>query len=167
MEREISSQAILVLPTTVVDRVDVGRLLREVEDLDEFLVQAAIREPGTKVKLPRISRLFEELLASNNLNALVEGDRKRLKSFLMAVRKQAPVLHMSFSADPSPLFTQRLINWLRREIHPLILLHIGLQPGIGAGCILRTPNKQFDFSLRNQFLKTHQQLVDRLEAVRQ
>ena len=60
-------------------------------------------------------------------------------------------MHISFSADPSPLFTQKLIAWLRSEIHPLVLLQIGLQPNMGAGCVVRTSNKYFDFSLRDRF----------------
>lgn len=58
---------------------------------------------------------------------------------------------MSFSADPSPLFTQRLISWLRQNIHPDLLLQVGLQPTIGAGTVVRTTNKYFDLSLREFF----------------
>jgi F0F1-type ATP synthase delta subunit len=82
---------------------------------------------------------------------LHEDSRQRLTSFLEEVRNHAPTLHMSFSADPSPAFTQRLITWLRSEIHPIVLLQVGLQPNIGAGSVVRTTNKYFDFSLRSRF----------------
>ena len=58
---------------------------------------------------------------------------------------------MSFSADPSVTFLTKLMTWLRQEIHPQVLLTVGLQPTIGAGCILRTTNRYFDFSLRQDF----------------
>lgn len=141
----------LQLPLGVVTKVDVGRLLRELEALNEFLQQSAVRQPGTPMTLPRTSRLFEELTTTNKLNMLHEDERQRLTVFLKDVKDHAPVLHMSFSADPSPQFTQKLITWLRAEIHPVVVLQIGLQPNIGAGCVVRTTNKYFDFSLRSRF----------------
>lgn len=151
--------AIFSLPLSVVSRVDVGRLLREVESIDDFLSQSAIREPGTQMKLPKTSRLFDEIMQINNINVLREDERKRLHDFLVGVKANAPVLHMSFSADASPQFTQRLITWLRSELHPLVLLQLGLQPNIGAGCVVRTTNKYFDFSLRTRFKSKSDELA--------
>lgn len=155
---------VLALPISIVGRVDLGRLIREVQLLDEFLRQAAIREPGTAVKLPRTSRLMDEIIQINKINVLLESERQRLAQFLLEVRKHAPVLHMSFSADPSPLFTQKMITWLRREIHPFVLLQIGLQPNIGAGCVVRTTNQYFDFSLRQNFIDKRELLAQKLNA---
>jgi hypothetical protein len=152
----------LVLPVGIVGRVDLGRLIREVEALDEFLRQASLREPGTSVKLPKTSRLMDEVIQVNKLNALLEPDRELLQQFLAVVRSKAPILHMSFSADPSPLFTQKLITWLRREIHPFVLLQVGMQPNIGAGCIVRTENQYFDFSLRQRFTDKRPLLAEKL-----
>ncbi|MBI3624387.1 hypothetical protein HY218_02010 [Candidatus Saccharibacteria bacterium] len=150
---------ILTLPVSVIGQNDVGRLVREVKQLGEFLTQAAIREPGTPTKLPRSSRLMDELVQTNTLNPLIQNDRQWLMDFLLAVYQRAPVLHMSFNADPSPLFLQRLTTWLRREVHPLVLLSIGLQPNLGAGCTVRTKNKFFDFSLREYFKQKRAILV--------
>lgn len=150
----------LVLPVSVVGRIDVGRLLREAEALDEFLNQAAIRKPGTPVKMPKTSRLMDEILQINQLNVLHEKERQQLLDFLHTVKNSAPVMHMSFSADPPPLFTGKLMTWLRREIHPLLLLQVGLQPNIGAGALVRTTNKYYDFSLREKFMAKRQMLSD-------
>lgn len=159
-----SSANALVLPLGVIGGVDVNRLLREIEVIDEFLRQAQIRQPGTSVKLPKTSRLFDDVINTNKLNILHEPERRRLTEFIEAVKTKAPVLHMSFSADPSPLFTQKLITWLRREIHPFVLLDVGLQPSIGAGCIVRTTNRHFDFSLRKRFDDQRTLLVQKLEG---
>lgn len=152
------------LPLAVVGKVDVGRLLREVEALDNFMSQAAIRQPGTSLKLPKTSRLLDELIAQNKVNALIEDDRARLLHFLMEVYAHAPQLHMSFSADPSPLFMQRLTEWIRREIHPLALIQVGMQPNMGAGCVVRTTNKYFDFSLRQRFTEKRDVLASKLKG---
>lgn len=154
----------LTLPINATSRSDVSRLLREVDGLEEFLRQAAIRTPGTALQLPKTSRLFDELTNANQLNMLREEDRNRLRTFLTVVRAKAPVLHMSFSADPSPLFMQKLVQYLRSEIHPLVLVSTGLQPHIGAGCIVRSTNKIFDFSLRKHFTEKRSLLIEKLHA---
>jgi len=60
----------LDLPVSIVSRSDVGRLLREVKSLDEFLLQNTIRQPGSSVKLPRTSRLMDQVIEANKLNPL-------------------------------------------------------------------------------------------------
>lgn len=143
--------ASLQIPLAVVSQVDVGRLLRELDALDTFLRSAEMRQAGTATQLPKTSKLFDELLTINKLNALQQADRDKIHAFLTEVRTHAPRIHMSFSADPSPLFTKRLVTWLRQNIHPLIMLQVGLQPTIGAGAVVRTTNKYFDLSLRRRF----------------
>ena len=159
------SDSFLQLPIAVVGRIDVGRLVREMEGLEAFLQQAVIREPGTSVKLPKTSKLLDDMIEINKLNVLHPADRVRLSDYLKMVYKQAPTIHMSFSADPSVLFQQRLMTWLRQEIHPMVLVQLGLQPNIGAGCVMRTTNKYFDMSLRSRFSDSRELLMAALQGV--
>jgi hypothetical protein len=154
----------LSLPDGIVTLSDLGRVGREAETVDNFMKEAAIREPGSAVQLPKTSRMFEELVSANHLNMLQAADRTKLIHFLQDVRNRAPVLHVSFNSDPSPLFAQRLVTWIRQEIHPFALLQVGLYPNIGAGCVVRTTNKFFDFSLREQFKKQRPLLISKLRA---
>jgi hypothetical protein len=163
MSKMASETSVWQLPLLVAGPIDVGRLLREVQVVDEFLMQSTIREAGTQAKLPKTSRLMDETMQLNKLNLLVESDRKRLKDFLTTVKDRAPVMHISFSADPSPLFIQKIMTYLRTEIHPLVLVNIGLQPNIGAGCVIRTTNKHFDFSLREKFADNRNLLLAQLQ----
>jgi F0F1-type ATP synthase delta subunit len=137
-----------ILPLTVITAVDLGRLSRELEALEDFTLQSAVREAGKQPSLPRTSRGLEEMASQADFNLLKEEDRKKLKNQIDELKKTAPVLHFSFAADPAPAFLTKLITWLRTEIHPAALISIGLQPGIAAGCVVRTRNKYFDFSLR-------------------
>lgn len=154
----------LSLPLSVVSRGDVNRLERELFGLEEFMAAAAIRQAGAQPKLPKLGSLFEELLRANQLNALVARDRAILKAWLAELKKNSPILHMSFSSDPPPRFIRDLIAWLRQNIHPTALLSVGLQPGIGAGCIVRTRNRYFDLSLRRRLWQQRDALVERLHA---
>lgn len=152
------------LPTSVVSKVDIGRLIRELQALADFIQAASIREPGTQPKLPRTSKLLDETLELNKLNPLVAEHVTALMKFLVALKETGPTLHMSFSADPSPLFTRNLMTWLRQNIHPHVMLQVGLQPGIGAGCVVRTENKYFDFSLREHFSSQREILLVKLHG---
>ncbi|GAC1391576.1 MAG: hypothetical protein NVSMB46_04620 [Candidatus Saccharimonadales bacterium] len=159
-----SPNGIMQIPVSVVSPVDVGRLVREVDVLDNFLVQAAIRSPGSSAKLPRTTRLMDEIIHNNNLNVLHNDERQRLSEFLKSIKSEAPVLHISFSADPSPFFIQKLMTWLRQEIHPLVLLQVGLQPNIGAGCVMRTSNRYFDFSIRQKLNDSRPILLQKIKG---
>lgn len=152
----------LILPLTVASPADVGRLIHELELIDDALLQLGLRAGGTEVKMPVTSRLMDQTIQANKLNLLQKADLASLQQFLAAAKQQSPVLHISFSADPSPSFIEKLMAWLRREIHPSVLVTSGLQPNIGAGCIVRTANKQFDFSLRQDFQKKRSLLLSQL-----
>lgn len=154
------------LPLSIVGPVDVGRIIRELDQVDNFMMQASIRTPDSTVKMTKTSRLMDELVVLNGLNLLLEPDRKKLRDFAEELRDHAPVLHMSFSADPSPLFMQKMMGWVRTEIGPTTLVRVGLQPSIGAGCILRTANRYFDMSLRERFEQNKHMLVQKLSEIK-
>ncbi len=155
----------LMLPISVIGKVDLGRLLKEVSDIDDFLEQATIRQPGTALKLPKMTKSVEEVVTTNKINLLVEADRRALLTFLTDIRKNAPEIHMSFSAEPSASFIQKIITYLRENIHPHVLLQVGLQPTIGAGFMMRTTNKYYDFSLRTTLKGKNQILIDNIRSI--
>lgn len=160
------AENLLLLPVAVATKSDAGRLLREVSAVDEFMDQAAIRQPGTQMPLPKTSRLMTELVQANKLNMLVADDRAKLIDFLSSVRDKAPELHLSFSAEPSPAFLQKITTYLRENIHPHVLVQIGLQPTIGAGFMLRTTNKYYDFSIRTTLKAKRDVLMHNIRADR-
>jgi hypothetical protein len=152
------------LPVLIFGLPELRRLHRELEALEEFMRGAAVRAPGTQVSLPRLSRLCEALAAENHLNLLQPTDRKLLQAFIVKVEHTAPQVHVSFASDPSSAFTAKVVTWLRGSVHPWSLLQVGLQPTIAAGCVVRTSNRVFDFSLRERFVKSETKLLDAFEA---
>jgi hypothetical protein len=153
------------LPNLAVSRVDIARLTREVESLEEHLHQAGLRQTGeASTKLPKTSRTLDELAVANKLNLLEAEARKKLINSLRIISQKAPVVHMSFSVDPSAAFMQKMIIWWRTNIDPYLLIETGLQPNIAVGCIVRTPNHQYNFSLREQLLSQRDQLIKMLEV---
>ena len=153
----------LTLPTLVFGRPEVHRLQRELESLEQYLEQASLRDKSA-ASLPRTSRLLEALAGENHLNLLQAEDRASLKTFLKMIADTAPTVHISFAADPSSAFTAKVVQWLRANVHPLVLLQIGLQPSIAAGCVVRTANKTFDFSLRERLKSQQASLAEALKG---
>jgi F0F1-type ATP synthase delta subunit len=153
----------LKLPVLVFGVVEVRRLKRELEALEEYMEQAATREPGKQIALPRVSRLLDALATDNRLNLLQPEHRKQMKAFLVDTERHAPTIHISFATDPSSAFTVKIVTWLRTSIAPNVLLEVGLQPTIAAGCIVRTTNKIFDLSLRQHFADAESVLLEALE----
>lgn len=153
------------LTTLVTSPSDLKRARRELETVDDFLNQAGLRQGGKAVKLPVVSRVLQEIVTETNANLLHTVDRAQLLKYISQLIEQAPVLHISFASDPSAAFTAKLVGWLRANIHPQALVQVGLQPSIAAGCIVRTANKQFDFSLAKAFSAQQQLLLTNLRHV--
>lgn len=162
---ETAHKSLVGLPLLVVGPVDVGRLLRELETIDGLATKAKLRDKADEFKLPKTSKLMDLTTELNKLDLLQASDRQQLLELLKVVKQRAPLLHISFNADPAPAFIEKLMAWLRREIHPTVLLTIGLQPSIGAGCIVRSTNKQFDFSLRQDLINKRELLSSKIKVL--
>lgn len=155
----------LSLPNIAVGRSEVVRLQRELEALGEYLHQAALRKtPAADIKLPKTSRLLDEFMTMNKFNLMHREDHEQAVAALQAVVEHAPRLHISFSTEPSSAFLVKLVDWLRQNISPTVLVQVGLQPGIAAGCVIRTPNRQFDLSLGQSFRRNRELLMRQLRG---
>jgi ATP synthase delta (OSCP) subunit len=154
----------LKLPMGLISRVDIARLLRELNTLEDFFIAANNRPSGTSIEPPRVTRLLGSLAEENRCNLLDGNTRKSLTAQLTAVRDKAPEVHISFASEPSPKALERLIAWFRTSVHPQLLLQVGLQPSIATGCVLRTPNKFFDMSLRAYLIKQEEYLVQLIKG---
>ena len=154
----------LKLSSAVVSPVDINRLKREIEALEDFFLSAQARSAGTSVQPPKVTFMLEQLARDNKHNLFDGSHRAALKAGLEAVNKTASVLHVSFATEPSQRITETVLGWLRSNIHPQALLVIGLQPTIAAGMVLRTPNKIFDMSLRTHLQKQEGYLVKLIEG---
>lgn len=154
----------LSLPSGLNSKSDLSRLILEMESIEKFLRDGAIRQTGSAMQLPKTSKLFDTLVNDTKLNLLVEEDRKYLTQTLNWLRNNAPIIHISFSSDPSPVFISKLTDWLRKNIAPYVFIQVGLHPNIGAGCVVRTTNKYFDFTLRKRFESQRELLMREIKV---
>lgn len=151
------------LPLSIVSLADLKRLKREVDEITDALLQMEIREGGEEqAKLPKTSRQLDDIIDENKINLLHKEERDNLINLLTQLVEKAPVLHMSFSAEPSNKFLDKLVNYVRKSIDPYAVITVGLAPSIGAGCLIRTTNKYFDLSLKQTLINNREKLIKEL-----
>lgn len=151
------------LPSLVVGQIDIARCMRELNALSDFFTGSKHRSPGAPITPPKLSRQLDQLARLNGFNLLEEAHRAQLYETLNLILGKAPKIHISFASEASPKALDALISWFRTNIHPQTLLQVGLQPNMAAGCVVRTPNKVFDLSMRTH-LKTQEKYLVQLIA---
>lgn len=167
-EAAVKTYADFVLPPSVVSRLDVARLVREVEQVDNAMTTAAVR---TKVgadaqPAPQVSETLDQFLTQNDLSLTNSLERSALVKQLQLLKDKVPIIHMTFAVPADRESLGEIAAWLRQSIHPQAVIAVGLQPALVAGVYVRTPNHVHDFSMRAALNGSHKVLTDQLEALR-
>lgn len=147
----------LNLPTSLVGYAELKRVLRALEQREEMFITLSGRKDQS------IPPIQDAILADvGQANKIDLNDRRvcqQLKKYLEEWADKLPRLHLSFAVEPSAQVTEQLVTWLRANIDRNVLIAIGLQPSIAAGCVIRTNNKVFDMSLRSFIDRQNDYLV--------
>ncbi len=151
------------MPASLYTRADVSRLVREVEDLIASEHGDKLRSGEASLQMSRLLQMVSDANVGDDGPPTLQS----LKQALTSVYQKAPVIHLSFAADPSPEFLERMVGWFRKEVNSYVLLQIGLQPSIAAGCIIRTPSKYFDLTMRKRFSEKRSVLIEQLRGSRE
>lgn len=162
-EEKPAAQKIFILTPEIISSLDIGRLIREAEKLDDFLYQTTLRSPGTSMTMPKTTRTLEKLAETNGISLVESTHRKHLIGNLQALRISGKKIHISFAVEPSPAVVQKIVAWMRSNIDPNLIIEVGIQPNISVGCVVRTTNKIFDMSLRSRFKNSKAKLAELLE----
>jgi F0F1-type ATP synthase delta subunit len=141
-----------VLPPRLIGRSHISRVLREVEAVDTYMASQAIRSPQISPVVPGVSRVLRELVEVNRCDLADQKQRQRLAARLRKTKDSAPVAHVTFAIEPDVLILTELTQWLRANVHEFVLVSAGVQPNIIGGCVVRTPDKVYDFSFKKHFV---------------
>ena len=148
----------LRLPLSLATKQDVALVHRELRDYIDYAVQLSIRKQ--QADQTSISSNLNEVIVLNQVDI---NDSKSAQKLLVAfdeLLKKSLIFHMSFAVNPNHETVEKLIKWFRKEISPKIILSIGVQPTIAAGAVLKTQNRQYDFSLRKHLELSKPKLVE-------
>lgn len=148
---DAQAESSLQLTPDIITTLELNRVIRELENLDDFLHQANIRTPGSSMSLPKTTKSLEGLAEANGFSLLDTVHRKHMIGKMHNLKLKVKKVHISFAVEPPPRVVRKIVLWMRDNIHPQLVVEVGVQPNISVGCVVRTTNKVFDMSLRNRF----------------
>lgn len=150
------------LPASLVSRTDAARLIRELDILDNNIRAQTIRRQ--QVDTSYVSPMLMDAAQANGLDLTNDDHRQQLATSLRRLKTKSPIVHIAFAERPQSEFMQQMAAWVRSQLHPGSLIHIGLQPDIVAGCIVRTPSHIYDFSIRHILKAKKPMLLKRIQV---
>ncbi|MEO5950612.1 MAG: hypothetical protein ABIQ04_04145 [Candidatus Saccharimonadales bacterium] len=167
-ESVVKTYTDFVLPLSVISKVDISRLLNEIERLDNELTATVVRtKAGVSEHTDATpSGQLSDFLEQNKLTLATSRERSNLISELRLLKDKVPIIHMTFAVPADRESLGQLVGWLRSSVHQQAVITVGLQPALIAGVYLRTPNHVHDFSLRAMLAGGHGLLVKELEMLR-
>lgn len=156
------------LPLELIGRPEVMQVMREIEALGDVYNQRVVQSrlnTTTIASSLQVSSALQQLGTVNDIELNDQQARESLLGELRAIFDAAPSFHVSFAVEPPKKQLQRVVEWLRQSIHPQVLINTSIIPSITAGCILRTPNKVFDLSLRKSFETASPELLKGIRSL--
>lgn len=167
-EVDVKTHATFILPSNIASRIDVSRLVTEAERIDNELTAATVRAKigSEEQAMPAISEQLDDFLTHNQLSLSESHERSRIVKELRLLKDKVPVIHMTFAVTADPESLGRIVDWLRKSIHPQAVISVGLQPSLVAGVYLRTPNHVHDLSLKTKMASSRDVLVKEMESLR-
>ncbi len=146
----------LKLTDSIASKADVTRLYRELDLYCTQEIQHKIRKD--KNETTAVSDQLKDFAVQNSIDLSNKKDCDLLLKALSVFKEKLVVIHISFPVEPNLNCVSKLVIWFRQNVDPNIVVQIGLQPSIAAGIIVRTPSKQFDFSLRRHLYEQSNKL---------
>ncbi len=141
----------LKLPTSVVGPQDLLHLEREADRLVEELLQARVakEQAGAERSISRPGVRLSDLFKVNGLE-FDEQTLPQVSRQLHQLRTQAPRVRLSLAGEPGDDSMSKVVEWFRKEVHPQVLVQLGVQPAIAAGCVLHTSKRRYDWAIRTK-----------------
>jgi len=151
----------LKLPPSVASKRDIIKLQREIERLlDERLQQKISQEQvGDLRKVSNSSRNLISFFEHNSVE-INDENLKKVLQILEGMRQHSPVIRIAFASEPDYETSEKVVGWFRKNISPQTLVQIGVQPMIAGGCVVQSPMKRYDFSLRKHILDSSDKFLE-------
>ena len=156
----------LSLPSSVATKAQLLSLRKNVDDVLEAITQNQIRlEENVEPKdVPQVSGTLASLLSINKLKPTTEIIQE-IKKWVEFLLHHAPIVRITLASEPGPKELNRLVDWFRQESGKIVLLHVGIQPTIAAGAVVRTTSHRYDMSLRNELLHRTDSFIEAVVKV--
>lgn len=89
-----------------------------------------------------------------------------LEALLVALRNlKLPQVHIMLAALPNRPQREALVSWFRTNVSPSLLLSFVADRNLGGGLVVRTPNRVFDYTWKQQLIAGRSKLAEILHRV--
>lgn len=70
-----------------------------------------------------------------------------------------PEVHVMLAALPNPSQREQIVDWFRANTTPQLLVSFVADRNLGGGLVVRTPNRVFDFTWKQQLINARDKLA--------
>ncbi len=167
-EKKAKTYADFILPASLVTKIDISRLLTEVEWADNELTTVKVRKKaGVKQhEIPALTSQLTSFLDANDIKFDDAKIRTNLIKQLHLLKDKVPTVHLTFAVPADGKSLEKLADWVRTSLHPQAVIEVGLQPALVGGVYVRTPNHVHDLSMRAKLAANRGLIGQELEALR-
>ncbi len=149
----------IALPSSIISRADLSRLIAELEKFNNRLSEAEARQKtGHGSNSPALSERLLDFFSVNQMELGDNIDLAQLISQLRRLKDHMPIVHLTFASDADEGSLQEIVKWLRQYVHQQAVVSVGLQPELLGGVYVRTTNQVYDLSVRKK-LETNRGLL--------
>jgi len=133
--------------------------------LDWFRQNQIRRKVGAKPKEEPTHSAETELV----IKAWLAGRPATLESLeaLLAYLKRVklPEIHLTLAALPNRAQRETLVSWFRANVSPHVLVSFVADRNLGGGLVVRTPNRVFDYTWKQQLVAGRGKLAEIIKHV--
>ncbi len=158
------------LPLSLSSSDQLGELSWEIERRLSAQQQVALQQSVTgqanvASNVTQASSVLLEVAKLSGINVDDPAALEALKSEIAQIRESVPTLHMLVATYPTQDVKDRIVNWLRSEIHEHAMCRFVVRGDLGGGYILRTRSREYDMSFRGRLLANKPKLVELFAGV--
>jgi len=154
------------LPPAVYSPALVESVMYDIQYYLDWVRQNKIRKTvGAKVK-EEPTHSAETVLVIEAWLAGKPATIESLEALHDALRDlKLPQVHIMLAALPNRAQREALVTWFRTNVSPSLLLSFVADRNLGGGLVVRTPNRVFDYTWKQQLISGRGKLADILHRV--
>ncbi len=152
----------VLLPVDIASPAQLSELIGELHTYRNQLRNAAVQAKVKKTPLieTELSDELANLLHNNKIDAIDSQQLDTLHKELQKTLTTAPVMHLTFAANPGRTLRRQLTVWFRTQIEPTSLLTFAMRSDIGGGMLLQAGSHFYDYSFRDRILANKSRLME-------
>ena len=159
-------KAVFELPPAVYSPALVESVIYDIQFYLDWVRQNKIRKTVGAASKEEPSHSAETVLVIEAWLAGKPATLESLESLLDHLKSlELAEVHLMLAALPNRAQRENLVTWFRTNVSPHLLLSFVADRNLGGGVVVRTPNRVFDFTWKQQLIAGRIKLAEILRNV--